>query len=71
MDWVVRDGEQRGKSRAVPQMKIGSRGQIVIPQGVRDHCELRKGDRFVVEADPETQAVTLRKIKDRGNWFDV
>lgn len=50
---------------------MSSRGRIVIPQDVREDCQLREGDHFVVEANPETQAVTLRKIKDRGNWFDV
>ena len=50
---------------------MSSRGQIVIPQEVRESCQLREGDHFAVEANPETQAVTLRKIKDRGDWFDV
>jgi len=50
---------------------MSSRGQIVIPQEVRERCQLREGDHFAVEENPETQVVTLRKIKDRGNWFDV
>ena len=50
---------------------MSSRGQIVIPQEVRERCQLREGDHFAVEANPETQEVTLRKIKDRGDWFEV
>lgn len=50
---------------------MSSRGQIVIPQEVRERCGLREGDHFVVEDNPETQEVTLRKVKKRGQWFDV
>jgi len=50
---------------------LSSRGQIVIPQPVRERCGLRAGDHFVVEDQPETQVVTLRKVKNRGDWFSV
>ena len=50
---------------------MSSRGQIVIPQEVRERCGLREGDHLLVEDNPETQVVVLRKIKDRSSWFDV
>ena len=50
---------------------MSSRGQIVIPQEVRERCELREGDHFLVEDNPSTQEVILRKIKPAGDWFDV
>ncbi len=50
---------------------MSSKGQVVIPQAVRERCGLREGDSFAVEDHPETQAVTLRKIKTPGNWFGV
>jgi AbrB family looped-hinge helix DNA binding protein len=50
---------------------MSSRGQIVIPQEVRDRCELREGDHFIVEDNPSTQEVVLRKIKPPGDWFDI
>jgi AbrB family looped-hinge helix DNA binding protein len=50
---------------------MSSRGQIVIPQEVRERCELREGDHFIVEDNPTTQEVVLRKIKAPGDWFDV
>ena len=50
---------------------MSSRGQIVIPQTVRERCGLREGDHFLVEDDPERQAITLRKLKCSGDWFDV
>ena len=50
---------------------MSSRGQIVIPQEVRKRCGLRDGDHFVVEDNPETQVVTLRKVKKGGDWFQV
>ena len=50
---------------------MSSRGQIVIPQEIRQRCGLQEGDHFVLEDNPETQVVTLRKIKPRENWVDV
>jgi predicted nucleic acid-binding protein len=32
---------------------------------------MRAGDYFLVEDSPETQAVTLRKVKGREDWFEV
>lgn len=50
---------------------LSSRGQIVIPQVVRERCGLDEGDHFVVEDDPEHQVVTLRKVNNAEDWFDV
>jgi AbrB family looped-hinge helix DNA binding protein len=50
---------------------MSSRGQIVIPQEIRERCGLKEGDHFVLEDNPETHAVTLRKIKPREDWLDV
>ena len=50
---------------------MSSRGQIVIPQAVRERCGLGEGDHFIVEDDPERQSVTLRRVKDSGHWFKV
>ena len=50
---------------------LSSRGQVVIPQAVRERCGLSEGDHFVVEDDPERQPVTLRKVRDSGHWFEV
>jgi AbrB family looped-hinge helix DNA binding protein len=50
---------------------MSSRGQIVIPQEVRERCGLQEGDHFTVEDNPATQMVILRKIKAPENWFEV
>ncbi|MGE3310532.1 MAG: AbrB/MazE/SpoVT family DNA-binding domain-containing protein [Limisphaerales bacterium] len=50
---------------------LSSRGQIVIPLSVRERCHLKPGDHFVVEDNPETQVLTLRKVKGGGNWLEV
>ena len=50
---------------------MSSRGQIVIPQAVRERCGLGEGDHFTVEDDPERQAITLRKVRSSGDWFEV
>jgi AbrB family looped-hinge helix DNA binding protein len=50
---------------------LSSRGQIVIPQPVRDRCRLGAGDHFAVDDDPDRQTVTLRKVQAPGKWFEV
>jgi AbrB family looped-hinge helix DNA binding protein len=50
---------------------LSSRGQIVIPQTVRERCGLGAGDHFAVDDDPERQTVTLRKVRAPKNWFEV
>ena len=50
---------------------MSSRGQVVIPQEVRERCGLKEGDHFLLEDNPDTQVVTLRKIKPRENWVEV
>ena len=50
---------------------MSSRGQVVIPQAVRECCQFGEGDHFLVEADPGQQVVTLRKVKAGDNWFAV
>lgn len=50
---------------------MSSRGQIVIPHEVRERCGLREGDHFVVEDNPETHVVILRKVKTAGDWFEI
>ncbi len=50
---------------------MSSRGQIVIPQTVWERCGLQEGDHFVVEDNPATKAVILRKVKPAGEWFEV
>jgi AbrB family looped-hinge helix DNA binding protein len=50
---------------------LSTRGQIVIPQEVRERCGLREGDHFTVEDNPSTQMVILKKVKAPGDWFDV
>ena len=40
---------------------LSSRGQVVIPQDIRDHLKLKTGEKFVVLGDEDT--VILKKIK--------
>lgn len=50
---------------------MSSRGQIVIPQEVRERCGLKEGDEFVVVDDPSEKTVTLRKTPSREDWLSV
>ena len=40
---------------------ISSRGQIVIPQGVRDRLRLQEGEKFVVIGEDDT--IILKKLE--------
>ena len=40
---------------------LSSRGQVVIPQDIRDHLKLKTGEKFVVLGDEDT--IILKKIK--------
>ena len=40
---------------------LSSRGQVVIPQDIRDHLRLKTGEKFVVLGEEDT--VILKKIK--------
>ena len=50
---------------------MSSRGQIVIPREVRERCGLQEGDHFIVEDNPATETVVLRRIRGRAEWFEV
>ncbi|MDR0847839.1 MAG: AbrB/MazE/SpoVT family DNA-binding domain-containing protein [Propionibacteriaceae bacterium] len=41
--------------------KLSSKGQIVIPAELRHRLDWRTGDSIVVEFDPESQSVQMRK----------
>ena len=45
----------------VETVKMSSRGQIVIPQNIRDKLELKDGEKFVVVGEDDT--IVLRKIQ--------
>ena len=40
---------------------LSSRGQIVIPQGIRDRLHLHSGEKFVVIGEDDT--IILKKLK--------
>jgi AbrB family looped-hinge helix DNA binding protein len=50
---------------------MSSRGQIVIPQEVRERCHLQEGDHFIVEDNPSSQTITFRKVKKSDDWFEI
>ena len=47
-------------------VKVGERGQIVIPKGARDLFGIRPGDSLILMADVG-QGIAIVP----GNWFDV
>ncbi|MBN9688788.1 MAG: hypothetical protein J0M24_01000 [Verrucomicrobia bacterium] len=48
-----------------PLVRSSAAAQFHLPKGVD------AGDHFVVEDNPETQVLTLRKVKDGGDWFGI
>jgi len=50
---------------------MSSKGQVVIPQEVREQCGLREGDHFLIEHSSEDQVISLRKIPSKKPWIEV
>jgi AbrB family looped-hinge helix DNA binding protein len=47
--------------------KLSSKGQVVIPEEVRDHLRLKEGDQFVVIGEGDAvilKAITPPKLED-------
>ncbi|HLD72822.1 MAG TPA: AbrB/MazE/SpoVT family DNA-binding domain-containing protein [Candidatus Nanoarchaeia archaeon] len=40
---------------------LSSRGQVVIPQGIRDHLHLQEGEKFIVFGEDDT--IVLKKLE--------
>lgn len=47
-------------ANAIEMTKLSSKGQVVIPKSIREHLDLREGDRIAVEENKGR--VILRKI---------
>lgn len=45
---------------------VSSRGQVVIPQEIRDRLQLREGSELDVQV--ENDHLVLRKAKTQGGW---
>ncbi|MFH1247248.1 MAG: AbrB/MazE/SpoVT family DNA-binding domain-containing protein [Candidatus Micrarchaeota archaeon] len=45
--------------------KMSSRGQIVIPEGVREEMEIGAGSTFVVFAHKDADSILLKKLEFR------
>ncbi len=47
---------------------LSSKGQIVLPQGVRKALRVRQGDRFAVTVEGEQVILTRLPSQTRGDW---
>ncbi|MBI4361012.1 AbrB/MazE/SpoVT family DNA-binding domain-containing protein [Candidatus Micrarchaeota archaeon] len=51
------------RSKDLQITKMSSRGQIVIPEGIRDELDLHAGSTFVVFGKKEADAIMLKKLE--------
>lgn len=58
-----------GKNRYVATVKVGSKGQIVIPQKARELLQLSPGDMFLIRAD-STLGIAIQPLAMVGDLFD-
>lgn len=51
--------------------RVGARGRVVLPKGVRERLRLQEGDRLVltVEPDGEVRLASARQIAERFRGF--
>ncbi|MDR0284739.1 MAG: AbrB/MazE/SpoVT family DNA-binding domain-containing protein [Propionibacteriaceae bacterium] len=54
----------------MPIAVMSSKGQIVIPAEVRQAADLNSGDRIMVDYDPASQELRLRKTPSAGEVID-
>lgn len=75
IDALVNYEEKIGETRLTPPpegkflwgtVKVGNRGQIVIPKEAREKFDLKEGDRLVVLGD-ENEGIALVKAEDFEN----
>ena len=50
--------------------KMTSKGQVVIPQDIRDHIGLEKGERFMVYGDEDRVILKRIKTMDQSKGLD-
>ena len=58
-----------GKNRYVATVKVGSKGQIVIPQKARELLQLSPGDMLLIRAD-STLGIAIQPLAMVGDLFD-
>jgi AbrB family looped-hinge helix DNA binding protein len=50
----------------MPVAKVSSRGQVTLPSAVREELEIQKGDKLLIDVDPEKKTASFRVIKRRA-----
>lgn len=53
----------------MPLVTLSTKGQIVLPQSIRDKLELKAGDNFAVAGKNNT--IILKKIKIKDEFEDL
>lgn len=58
-----------GKNRYMATVKVGSKGQIVIPQKARELLQLNPGDMLLIRAD-STLGIAIQPLAMVDDLFD-
>lgn len=69
MDDVKPNNTQNGKNRYMATVKIGTKGQIIIPQKARELFHLKPGDLLLIRAD-STLGIAIQPLAMVNDLFD-
>lgn len=69
MDEAKTNNTSIGKNRYMATVKVGSKGQIVIPQKARELLQLNPGDMLLIRAD-STLGIAIQPLAMVDDLFD-
>ncbi len=69
MDEAKTNNTPNGNNRYMATVKVGSKGQIVIPQKARELFHLKPGDTLLIRAD-STLGIAIQPLAMVGDLFD-
>lgn len=58
-------------SRVAGVVKLSTRGQLVIPETIREQMHWDDHTRLTVSVDTEQKTITLQQVTGDDNWLEI